>query len=137
MDKEILNTKIKQLADDYDKFSDEKKELLNKSIVEICAKIKDFEKGEIVDNLRSLLKVRLENEYVISEFIKAGLDHDFVKTPQAIEFLRGSKDGIGVLATTLRLFSGESTSTTESTVRVEHVDISDRIDQLRGRLGDN
>jgi len=77
---------------------------------------------------------RLRNEYKIAIAIDAGVDNNKFHIDEAIKLLKDSKDGLSQLGTLLRLFEGESTSSTESKVRVEHIDITDRLTQLEGAL---
>ena len=125
------------MVDDVDKKKKQEEELLKKSVAQIMSKVSKFEKKDIVEKLEELFLVRLRNEYHIAEAIKLGVDSNKLSVNRAVELLKSSKDGLSNLGQLLRLFGGESTSSSEGVIRVEHVEIRDRLEQLRGeRDGD-
>jgi len=110
------------------------KDLLQKSVDEIVVKISAFDKDDIVVKLKKLFLARLRNEYKIAEAIDVGVDKDKFHIDEAIKLLKDSKDGLSQLGTLLRLFEGESTSSVDSKIRVEHVDITERLSALGGGI---
>lgn len=108
-------------------------ELLKEAVDKVVEKVSEFERLEIVGKLKELFLTRLRNEYYIAEMIKVGVDGDVFAADEAIKMLKDSKDNLDSLGKLLRLFEGESTSNTESSVTVNHVDVEERVSRLLSR----
>lgn len=110
-----------------DKVSDEE---LSVAVKRISDKIESLSAKDITEQLKELLLIRLRNELYVAEAIKLGVDVDDIAVVDAVKLMSKSKDGLSQLGTLYRLFSGDSTSVSEANVRVEHADITERIEQL-------
>lgn len=88
-----------------------KDDVLDFDIKTVIAKLKDFEREEVVKRLQQILDMRLENEFVISRGIKEGLLTEKLSVQDAVNLMNKCKDSIKQLVEAKQLAEGKDLST--------------------------